>query len=113
MTDFDFGDIVLVPFPFSNQRASKQRPAAVISSASYYRARSDVLIMAITSQARPSARGAEAAIHLWKEAGLLKPSVFKPLIATVEGTLIRRRLGRLQPEHLQSLREQLREILGV
>jgi len=27
-----FGDVVLVPFPFTNQAASKQRPAVIVSS---------------------------------------------------------------------------------
>jgi hypothetical protein len=29
---FDFGDVVLVPFPFTSQRASKKRPAVVVSN---------------------------------------------------------------------------------
>jgi mRNA interferase MazF len=31
MTPFNFGDVVLVRFPFTNQAAFKQRPAVVIS----------------------------------------------------------------------------------
>ena len=45
---FEFGDVVLVPFPFSNQATSKQRPAVVISSRVYGASRPDVVLMAIT-----------------------------------------------------------------
>jgi mRNA interferase MazF len=29
---FEFGDVVLVPFPFTDQTTSKKRPAVVVSS---------------------------------------------------------------------------------
>jgi mRNA interferase MazF len=112
MTAFEFGDVVLVPFPFTDQSATKQRPAVVISSDAYHSSRPDVLIMAVTSQARPRPAIGEAAIRRWKEAGLIKPSALKPVIATVERGLVRRRLGRLEPEDLQALRALLPTILG-
>jgi hypothetical protein len=46
-----FGDVVLVPFPFTDQTAAKKRPAVVISSDAYHRHRADVVVMAVTSQA--------------------------------------------------------------
>jgi mRNA interferase MazF len=112
MTAFEFGDIVLVPFPFTDQSATKQRPAVVISSEAYHRARPDILIMAITSQARSRSALGEAPIRHWKEAGLIKPSVLKPLLATVDRTLVRRKLGHLELEDLRVLRDLLPTILG-
>ena len=50
---FEFGDIVLVPFPFTSQTASKRRPAVVVSNADYNAAKPDVVVMAVTSQLRP------------------------------------------------------------
>jgi mRNA-degrading endonuclease toxin of MazEF toxin-antitoxin module len=47
---YDFGDVVLVPFPFTNQKAFKKRPAVIVSSRGYNAARPDVIIMAVTSQ---------------------------------------------------------------
>jgi mRNA interferase MazF len=35
MTAYERGDIVLVPFPFSDQTTTKKRPAVVISSSRY------------------------------------------------------------------------------
>jgi dTDP-4-dehydrorhamnose reductase len=49
-TGYSFGDIVLVPFPFTDQSAAKRRPAVVVSSAAYHRGRRDLIIMAVTSQ---------------------------------------------------------------
>ena len=46
----EFGDVVLVPFPFTSQAASKKRPAVVVSNKAYNTARPDVVVMAITSQ---------------------------------------------------------------
>jgi hypothetical protein len=55
-----FGTIVLVPFPFTDQTASKQRPAVVVSTDAYNAARPDTILMAITSQLRASSAGGGA-----------------------------------------------------
>ena len=55
MTLFEFGDIILVPFPFTDQSTIKKRPAVVISSVDYNAERPDLIIMAVTSQIKPAA----------------------------------------------------------
>jgi mRNA interferase MazF len=69
---YKFGDIVIVPFPFTNQTATKRRPAVVISSAAYHYERPDLILMAVTSQVRGMATVGEVVIHSWQEAGLIK-----------------------------------------
>ncbi len=108
----EFGDVVLVPFPFTDQTTTKKRPAVVVSSEAYHRERPDVILMAVTSQSRPASAVGEIAVQRWKEAGLLKPSVLKPLLATVEKGLVIRRLGRLEDEDRAALRRALGTILG-
>jgi len=34
-TGYSFGDVVLVPFPFTDQSGFKKRPAVVVSSTEY------------------------------------------------------------------------------
>ena len=81
--DAEFGDVLLVPFPFTDHTAVKQRPAVVVSSEAYHRERPDLIILAVTSQIRADDKIGAAAVAQWQEAGLLKPSVLKPLIATL------------------------------
>lgn len=103
-TPFEFGDIVLVPFPFTNQSASKKRPAVVVSGGAYNRARPDLVLMAVTSQTGREDGALECPVADWRAAGLLKPSVVKPVFATVERTLVLRALGRLGADDRSSLR---------
>lgn len=112
MISYEFGDIVLAPFPFTDQTSSKKRPAVVVSSAAYHRERPDLIIMAITSQIRPSATFGEVIITDWQAAGLLKPSAIKPILTSIEKGLILRKLGRLEEADRQQLREALQKILG-
>lgn len=113
MTDYEFGDVVLVPFPFTDQTTTKQRPAVVISSAAYHRERSDLIIVAVTSQIRPVMQTGEAPIVAWKNAGLLKPSVVKPVIATIDRQLVRKRLGHLATADITTLTQALSVIIGT
>jgi mRNA-degrading endonuclease toxin of MazEF toxin-antitoxin module len=49
---YQFGDVVLVPFPFTDQSTTKQRPGVIVSSAAYHEARRNLILMAVTSQVR-------------------------------------------------------------
>ena len=108
-----FADIVLVPFPFTSQTSSKQRPAVVISSRAYNLERPDVVLMAITSQIRPSPAFGEVWLTEWYDAGLLKPSAIKPVVATLERDLVIRRLGALRADDRDRLIVGLAQILAT
>lgn len=111
-TRYSFGDIVLVPFPFTDQSTAKKRPAVVISSGAYHDTRPDLVIMAVTSQLRPTGNIGEMHIKDWKSAGLIKPSAVKPVITTIEASLVLRRLGCLAPQDQQTLRTAINTIVG-
>ena len=79
-TDYKGGDIVLVPFPFTDLSAIKQRPALVTSPDRLNDARPDLVVVAITSQI-PAALG-EDEVRLpdaeLAACGLPKQSIVKP-----------------------------------
>ncbi len=109
---FEFGDVVLVPFPFTDQRASKQRPAVIVSNLGYNQVKPDVVVMAVTSQFRPSPALGEVWIDQWQAAGLLKPSAVKPVFATLEQGLIIRPLGKLAAADHAALKKAIAKILA-
>jgi len=112
MTTYSFGDIILVPFPFTDQTTTKKRPAVVVSSGEYNDDRPDLIIMAITSRLHQVDKLGEKLVSDWQGAGLIKPSVFKPILATIENSLVIKQLGRLKNEDRHILSLILRDILG-
>ncbi|MDY6951729.1 MAG: type II toxin-antitoxin system PemK/MazF family toxin [Thermodesulfobacteriota bacterium] len=112
MTDCRFGDIVLVPFPFTDQTITKKRPAVIVSSDAYNRQRRDIILMAVTSQMGSADFFGDMTINQWQDAGLLKPSVTKPVFTTVEKNLVLKKLGRMSKQDRSALQEALQTILG-
>lgn len=112
-TSFEFGQVVLVRFPFTDLHGSKQRPAVVISSHAYAQQRPDVILMAITSQIRQNPGFGEVGIQSWQSAGLLNSSIIKPVIFTAEKTIIKKTLGKLKQRDQASLLKTINSIIGI
>lgn len=102
-TTYNFGDVVLVAFPFTN---------LIISKLSYQQHRSDIILMAITSQMRQPPATDEALIQDWQTAGLAKASVLKPLIATIEQNRIIKTIGSLSEHDQNNLVRLIKDILA-
>ena len=113
-TSFRQGDIVLVPFPFTDLSAAKQRPALVISPDRLNDARPDLVVLAITSQI-PAMLG-EDEVRLpdaeLASCGLPKPFIVRlGKIFTIHQGLIRKKLGRLPQRTLEEIRRRVTETL--
>jgi mRNA interferase MazF len=70
MIDYKFGDIVLVPFPFTDQTTAKKRPTIIVSSNAYTQNRPDIVSMAVTSQSHGSGYFGDIRIRNRHQAGL-------------------------------------------
>jgi mRNA interferase MazF len=113
MTLYSFGDVLLVPFPFTDQTTTKKRPTIVISSNIYNQEKIDLILIAVTSQASKQLQLGDMLISEWSQAGLIKLSVIKPIITTLEKPLVIRKLGKLETLDIQALRISLKQIIGV
>jgi len=112
MPPIKFGDVVVSAIPYSNLQKTKYRPAIVINSEEFYEFRSDILLLAVTSQEQsPDTKMGRLIISGWKEAGLLKSSWFKPSVSVINHTLLDRKLGKLATDDITSLKELLRKMI--
>ena len=103
MTNILKYDVVVVKFPFASSLKYKARPAIVISSEEYNsNSRSTLLILAISSSTKEKL-DFEVNIEDWKESGLLKPSIFKASIATIEKDFILTTIGKLGDTDIKNL----------
>jgi len=101
-------DVIVVKFPFASSLRYKARPAVLISSKEYNSTgRNTSIIMAISSQIETKL-SFEPMIQKWQAAGLLKQSVLKASVATIENDFIITKLGTLGKED-QIVLEQLIE----
>jgi mRNA interferase MazF len=93
-TRYEPGEVVLVRFPFTDYASGKKRPAIIVSPAGFADAYGDVVILALTSKEQPHR---QMALSQWREAGLPRRTWVKPLVGTIAGTLVDRRMGSIQP----------------
>jgi len=113
MINYKRGDVVLVPFPFSDQTAIKKRPAVIISSNEHNDNSSDVIIIAVTSQINNVIEIGECLIIDWQKAGLMKLSSIKSAISTIEKALILKNLGKLSDRDMYSMNNALSKLLEL
>src|SRR4051794_23274316 len=92
---FQRGEVVLVPFPFSDQSTTKVRPAVVVSSSAYNTNEPDVILAAITSQLASATGPFDYILQDWQSSGLRFASAFKPVFTTLDPRLVLYTIGSL------------------
>ena len=92
---YEAGQVVRVPFPFTDRVASKNRPALVLSDAGAFNTPSGHLVLAMITSARNAPWPLDCFIDDLETAGLPAPSVVRCKLFTLDARLIRGVLGRL------------------
>jgi mRNA interferase MazF len=89
--NYQSGDVVVVPFPFTDRQASKRRPAVVLSSARRFSSGHSVLAMITSAINAPWPL--DVVIADGAKAGLQASSVVRMKLFTLDERLILRRIG--------------------
>ncbi|WP_038585882.1 type II toxin-antitoxin system PemK/MazF family toxin [Neorhizobium galegae] len=112
MPTFEQGDIVRVPFPYTDRDTRQRRPALVVSSGDLGEEAALLWVVMITSaENRPWTD--DIAISDHGSAGLPAPSVVRPVkIATVEARHVEP-IGKLPDEIRQSVIRRIAGILSI
>lgn len=97
------GDIVVVPFPFTDRRAAKRRPALVCSSRAFNDASGHVVLAMVTSSDHLAWPG-DVRLQDHAAAGLPVPSTVRWKLFTLEQAFLLRRSGALVEEDLTAVR---------
>ena len=121
MTNCKQGDVILVPFPFTDLTTVKQRPALVLSADWFNASREDCVLAAITSQIPSDLWPDEYLLSAGDRStgGLPKPSLVRlgkrcpePVegLFTMSKSLFRKRLGTLPEATTAVILEQMEQV---
>jgi mRNA interferase MazF len=102
MARFVSGEVVVVPFPFTDLQSAKVRPAIVIASLS----RGDLILCQITSHAGSHPTPVQILQSDFERGGLARLSFASPhRVVTANESCIRRSVGKLKAAKLNDIRE--------
>lgn len=101
------GDVVVVPFPFSDLSATKRRPALVVASTG-----SDLILCQITSQSVRDGYAVSLHKQDFASGGLKQESNIRPnRLFTADEQLILYRAGQLKRERMEAVTNVIVQIL--
>jgi mRNA interferase MazF len=111
VSSFGPWDIVVVPFPYSDQLAEKRRPALVISNDDL--ARIGFLWIVMITSARRATQPGDVSIRDFAKAGLAGNSIVRASkIATIEPVRVLRRIGELAIAERRSVARAIASLLA-
>jgi mRNA interferase MazF len=108
MAGFIKGDIVIVPFPFSDLTQTKRRPALVIATLQG----NDLILCQITSQSVGDIYAIQLDNSHFNSGGLNQPSNIRPnRLFTADQQIILYKAGQIKPEKLTEVINKIVEIM--
>jgi mRNA interferase MazF len=113
MVTYEQFEIVVVPFPFTDSRETKRRPALIISEAKTFNTTLNRSVMAMITTATHSSWALDSAIEDLHQAGLKSPSIVRMKLFTLDHGLILRRLGNLSVTDQTAVERSLKQLFNL
>ncbi len=103
-------DIVVVPFPFTDQNTDKKRPALVLSDYAFNEVTNNCVLAMITSAKNPE-WPLDVHISSLQKTGLSAPSKIRMKFFTLDSRLIDRKIGGLSSKEQKAVWENLQKLM--
>ena len=112
---FNQFEVVVVPFPFTDTKEIKRRPALILSSARHFNAKIGKCIMAmITTEKIGAAKWPlDIPISDLNCAGLNSPSIIRLKLFTLERELVLKQIGKLGENDQNSVKKILLQVFDL
>ena len=106
-------DVVVIPFPFTDIKANKRRPALILSGDAKFNKKSGHAVLAmITSQKNPE-WSLDTPITGNRQAGLKAPSKVRMKLFTLDNRMIVKKIGELTGRDKRAVKGALRSLLAI
>jgi mRNA interferase MazF len=110
MGGFVKGDVVVLPFPFSDLSANKRRPALVVAPVEGY---DDLILCMITSSGARDKNAVAISSSDFESGGLPRESNMRPnRLFTAEGSIVLRRAGHLSTTKVQEVVQEIIQLIS-
>lgn len=109
---FERFDVVVVPFPFTDVKASKKRPALILSESSSFNSSMRKSVMAMVTTKSDPAWALDVHLMDWQILGLRTASIVRMKLFTLDNILIVRQLGTLSEQDQSAVTAAVRELFG-
>lgn len=106
------GDIVLIPIPFTDLSAQKQRPVIVISNSAYHQQTPDMVVVAMTSNLTHAPYSFVITSKDLQKGMLKRDSLVRvDRIYTLSQDLVRQTFGNVKPHVLKNIQNIVHDLI--
>ena len=105
-------DVVVVPFPFTDSKATKKRPALIVSDATAFNNATGKSVMAMITTASHPSWSLNVPILDLKSAGLKAKFIVRMKLFTLDNALVVKKIGKLATKDSNNVKNALQSLLS-